>query len=47
MVTAYGDDERVKKGKNSLKWGIGGLLVSLLSFAVVNAIVNLFYSVGG
>ena len=46
MVTAYGEDETLKKGKNSLKWGVGGLLVSLLSFAIVNAVVNVFYSIG-
>jgi hypothetical protein len=47
MVTAYGDDEQHKKGKESLKWGIIGFAVSLLSFALVNAVVNFFYSVGG
>ncbi len=46
-VTSMGDDERIKTGKNSLKFGIIGFVVMLLSFPLVNAIVRLFYQIGG
>lgn len=45
MVTAYGDDERHKKGKDALKWGIVGFATALLSFTVVNAVINFFYNI--
>ncbi len=46
MVTAYGDDEKHKKGKEALKWGIIGFATALLSFGLVNALVNFFYNIG-
>ncbi len=45
MVTAYGDDERHKKGKDALKWGVVGFATALLSFAIVNAVINFFYGI--
>ena len=47
MVTAFGDDEKHKKGKESLKWAVIGFAVALLSFPIVNATINFFYSTGG
>lgn len=44
MVTAYGDDEKHKKGKEALKWAVLGFAVALLSFPLVNATINFFYS---
>ena len=45
-VTAVGDDERIKAGKNALKFGVIGFVVMLISFPLVNAIVKLFYDIG-
>lgn len=47
MVTAFGDDEKHKKGKEALKWAILGFVVALISFPLVNATINLFYAMGG
>lgn len=44
MVTAFGDDEKHKRGKDALKWSIIGFVLALVSFPLVNATVNLFYS---
>ena len=44
---AAGDDERIKSAKNALKFAIIGFVAMLLSFPIVNAIVNLFYSTVG
>lgn len=44
---AAGDDERIKKAKGSLKFGIIGFTMMLLSFPLVNAIINLIYSTSG
>ncbi len=46
-VMYAGDEDRVKKAKSSLKFGIIGFVVMLLSFPIVNMIVGLIYSVGG
>lgn len=44
-TTAFGSDDRIKKAKESLKFSIMGFVVMLLSFPLVNAIINLIYSV--
>ncbi len=44
-IIAAGDDERIKTAKNSLKFGIIGFVMMLLSFPLVNAIIRLFYSI--
>lgn len=46
-IIAAGEEERIKSAKNSLKFGIIGFVVMLISFPLVNAIVRLFYSTGG
>jgi len=43
-IIAAGDDERIKQAKSSLKFGIIGFVMMLLSFPLVNAIIRLFYS---
>lgn len=45
-ATTMGDDERIKKGKTAVKFGIIGFVVMLISFPLVNAIVNFVYSIG-
>lgn len=45
-VSAVGDAEGVKKAKTALKFSIVGFIVMLLSFPIVNAIVNLIYGIG-
>lgn len=45
-TSAMGDAEGVKKAKTALKFAIIGFIVMLLSFPIVNAIVNLIYGVG-
>ncbi len=45
-VTAMGDGEKVKKAKTALQFSIVGFAIMLISFPLVNAIVNLIYGVG-
>ena len=45
-MTMAVDEKAAEKAKNSVKYGIIGFVVMLISFPLVNAIVNLFYSVG-
>ncbi|MDD2892019.1 MAG: hypothetical protein PHQ95_03565 [Candidatus Gracilibacteria bacterium] len=45
-VTALGNDEKVKKAKSALQFSVIGFVVMLLSFPIVNAIVNLIYGIG-
>lgn len=42
---ALGDAEKVKKAKNSLQFAVIGFAVMLLSYAIVNTIVNLVYGI--
>lgn len=43
-VTALGADEKIKHAKESLKYSIIGFAVTLISFPLVNAVINLIYS---
>ncbi len=45
-TSALGDAERVKKAKTALKFSVIGFVIMLLSFPIVNAIVNLIYGIG-
>lgn len=45
-VTALGDGEKVKKAKTALQFSVAGFVIMLLSFPIVNAIVNLIYGLG-
>lgn len=45
-VLSAGDGEKVKKAKTALKFSVVGFIVMLLSFPLVNAIVNLIYGLG-
>lgn len=45
-TTALGDGEKIKKAKTALKFSIVGFVLMLLSFPIVNALVNLIYGIG-
>ncbi len=40
FLTSTGDPGKIKKGKDTIIWGIVGLLVVLFSFAIVNFILT-------
>ena len=41
LVTAMGNSEKIDQAKKTLFWAIGGLLIIILSFAIVHFIANL------
>ena len=41
-VTSNGDAEKIKKGKSTIMYGIIGLIVSLLAFAIVTFVLKSF-----
>lgn len=40
-VLAFGKDERIERGKRGIFWSIAGLLVILLSYAIVRGIISI------
>ncbi len=40
LMTSTGDPGRVKKGKDTILYGIIGLVIALLAFAIVNFVIN-------
>ena len=40
MVTALGDEGKVKKGKTIITWVIGGIVVIFLAYAIVNTVLG-------
>ena len=40
-ILAFGKDERIERGKRGLFWSIAGLLVILLSYAIVRGIISI------
>jgi hypothetical protein len=44
-IFAFGKDERLEKGKRGMFWAIAGLLVILLSYAIVQGIIKLLLQV--
>src|SRR3989344_910309 len=46
-MTAAGDEEQVKKGKNFIVYGIIGIVLMLTIRAFINIIVDTFLSTGG
>ena len=40
FLTSTGDPAKIKKGKDTILWGVVGLVVVLFSFAIVNFILN-------
>lgn len=46
MAASIGNDEKVKKGKEAVKWSIIGAIVLILGYPAINAIINLAYELG-
>ncbi|MDD3646680.1 MAG: hypothetical protein PHH06_04730 [Candidatus Gracilibacteria bacterium] len=46
LVISSGDDEKLKKGKDIIKWGILGFLGVVLASSIIAIIVNVIYSIG-
>ncbi len=40
MIMDFGDEEQVKKGKTTIMWAVIGLLVVLLSYAIINIVTG-------
>ena len=40
MMISSGDPGKVKKGKDTILYGIIGLVIALLAFAIVNFVIN-------
>ena len=40
FLTAQGDPGRIKKGKDSITWGIIGLIIALLSWSIINFVLS-------
>ena len=40
MMTSSGDPGKVKKGKDTILWGIIGLIVAILAYAIVNFVLG-------
>ncbi|MDD2566257.1 MAG: hypothetical protein PHY51_05490 [Candidatus Gracilibacteria bacterium] len=47
FTTAYGDDGKIKKAKDAIKWSLIGFLVAIISQQLINAIINLIYGISG
>ena len=43
-MTSQGDSAKVAKGKNTLIYGVVGLIVALLAFAIVNFVLKSVFS---
>ena len=40
FLTAQGDPGKIKKGKDSITWGIIGLVIALLSWSIINFVLS-------
>ncbi|MCP4523796.1 MAG: hypothetical protein GY828_06295 [Candidatus Gracilibacteria bacterium] len=47
MTLSTGDDEKIKKAKDIVKWGLLGLLAVVLAATVVTLVINIMYSFSG
>lgn len=45
FLTSQGDAAKVTKGKNTILWGVVGLIIALLAFAIVNFVLGNFLAV--
>jgi hypothetical protein len=41
ILTAYGNDEKVKKGRTTVQYAIVGLLISILAYAIVTIVSSI------
>lgn len=46
FLTSQGDASKVTKGKNTIIWGIVGLIVAIMAFAIVNFILSSVFGGG-
>lgn len=46
MVLSGGDDGKVKKGRQAVIYSLGGFLLMLLAYPLVNMTLNFFFSLG-
>lgn len=44
FITSQGDAGKVMKGRNTILWGVVGLIVALLAFTIVNFVLNGVFS---
>lgn len=44
-IFAFGKDERIERGKRGLFWSLAGLLVILLSYAIVQGVISIILQV--
>lgn len=42
LITAQGDAEKLKQGNKLLMWALIGILIAILSYAIIRLVVNLF-----
>ncbi|EKE29477.1 MAG: hypothetical protein ACD_2C00165G0003 [uncultured bacterium (gcode 4)] len=47
FTTAYWNNDKLKKAKESLKWSLLWLLIAIVSQQLVNAVINLVYWISG
>ena len=47
FVTSYGNNDKIKKAKEGIKWSLIWLLIALVSQQLVNAVINLVYDISG
>lgn len=47
MIVDFGNEEQVKKGKTTILWAVIGLLVVLLSYAIINIVTGEILGGGG
>lgn len=40
FLTAQGDPGKIKKGKDSITWGVIGLIIALLSWSIINFVLT-------
>jgi hypothetical protein len=41
ILTAYGSEEKIGAAKKTLTWALAGLIISILSFAIVQVVISI------
>lgn len=41
ILTAFGNEESIGAAKKTITWALGGLVISMLSYAIVQAIISI------
>ena len=47
MASSVKNDQKVKKGKDAVKWSVIGMIVLIFSYPLMNAVINFVYQLGG